>query len=1272
MPTPLRRRLRLARRGAWYFAAAVLVCMALVVGVASQVLPLAERHPAKIAAWLSARAGRPVAFDHVDTEWTRRGPLLRLDGLRLGEGADAVRIGEAEVLVSMYAGLLPGRSFTELRLRGLSLTLQRADDGRWSVLGLPGQKGGGDPLSNLEGLGELQVIGGKLAVRAPSMGWDLRLPRIDLRLRVDGDRVRAGTRAWMRTAGTPVEVAFDFNRKSGDGRAYVDTQAMDVAAWTSLLRYAGVVAESGAGRMRSWVELRRHRVVVVTSEMKLRQLRLRGAPLANGVTAPEANFERVEGRVRWRLSGHGWRFDAPQLLVGSAQAPQKLDGLVIAGGREYALLAEQVDAAPLLVLMGLSDRIDPGLRQWLTQAKPGARMERVSVAGSRGGGLHVRGRLAGISFLAIGRSPGISGLAGEFSGDDQGFALKLDPGTALRFDWPSGFGVAHDVTLQGSLAGWREGAGWRVGTSALRIRGKDFGAYARGGLWFQGDGTRPWIDIAADINEAPVQAAKGFWIHDKMSRTAVDWLNGALVGGKVRDGRALISGDLDDWPFIHDNGRFEATARIDDGQFKFQRDWPALDHVNAEIAFIGNGFTIAGKGALAGVRVDGFKAGIPDFSKAELSIDAHGGSDAAQLLALLRKSPLQKKYADTLTNLSASGPARASYAMLLPLHAQDAAARKTAGTVELLGARLGDKRWNLAFEDMRGSADFDGDGFAAEKLAVNQKGRPGVLSLRAGSGVRDTQRAFEAELSASLTAAELLDRAPEMAWLKPYIAGRSQWTVGVTLPKGGSADAPSQLKLHSDLVGTTLSLPAPLDKSAAQALSTVVHTALPMGEGDIDVAFGKLLALRARAHGKQTGVRVVLGSNLVNDAPPASGLVATGRTASLDAIEWIALAKNGSGGGGKLPLRRIDVTADRLLLLGSAFPGTRLQVAPAGNALAVKLEGQSLSGALLVPDAEGAAIAGRLARLHWRAASPGPAGAMAENDASTGAFNPAAIPPLKIDVDDLQFGDASLGSAQLRTQQVPAGMRVQQLALRSVGQKIDVQGDWLGRGAAARTQLIADIDSQDLGKLLDGLGFKGRVGGGKGKVKFDASWPGSPASFALSRIAGSLHIAARDGQLLEVEPGAGRVLGLLSLTQLPRRMMLDFRDFFSKGFAFNHIDGNVRFGAGVARSEDMVIDGPAAQIKISGNADLRAQRFDQTIEVLPKSGNVLTVVGAVAGGPLGAAIGAAANAVLKKPLGALGAKTYRVTGPWKDPKVEVISREQSRVEAGAPEAASAL
>lgn len=101
----------------------------------------------------------------------------------------------------------------------------------------------------------------------------------------------------------------------------------------------------------------------------------------------------------------------------------------------------------------------------------------------------------------------------------------------------------------------------------------------------------------------------------------------------------------------------------------------------------------------------------------------------------------------------------------------------------------------------------------------------------------------------------------------------------------------------------------------------------------------------------------------------------------------------------------------------------------------------------------------------------------------------------------------------------------------------------------------------------------------------------------------------------------------------------------------------MRFADGAAHTDDMRIEGPAADIFIRGHTDLRAQRFDQTIDVQPKSGNLLAVVGAVAGGPVGAAVGAAANAVLRKPLGEIGARSYHVSGPWKEPTVDVVERE---------------
>ncbi|MEO6264061.1 MAG: YhdP family protein, partial [Luteimonas sp.] len=1167
-------------------------------------------------------------------------------------------------------------SFTELRLRGLDLTLERGSHGRWNVRGLPGQQQpGGDPFAALEGLGELQVIGGKLAVIAPDLGIDAHLPRVDVRLRVDGRRVRAGMQAWMQPDKSPIEAVLDFDRDRGDGRAYFSAKRTELVVWSPLLRVAGVAVEGGNGRAEAWAELRRHRVAVVTVDAALDDLQLRGAPLsdARGVEGASRNtFKHVQARVRWRLVAGGWRLDAPTLRIGSGAQAQTLDGLVVAGGQHYGLVADRIDAGPLFAVLALSDRTAPDLRRWLLATKPGATLGNIVVAGNRGGGMRASGRIDAFGYAAVGAAPGLSGLAGELDGDDRGFNFVFDPARPLRIDWPRGFRATHVVTLHGQVAGWREGVGWRVATPALRIAGRDYGANLRGGLWFQGDGTRPWLELAAQLDDTSVAAAKGFWSQHLISPATVRWLDRALVSGRVDDGRALVSGDLDDWPFRdHDGparkGVFKATARIADAVLKFHPDWPASDHVDADVAFVADGFSVSGQGVLADVGIRHFDAGIAHFGQSGLTVRAQGGGDASKLLGLLKQSPLQKQYGETIDNLDARGLAAVTFDLDLPLHANGGRTR-LGGTVALAGARLSEKRWKLAFDGVRGRAEYGRGGFAADRLAVLHDGQPGKLSLRAGDYARDKRQAFEAELEASLPADELLDRVPQLGWLKPYLDGRSAWTVAVAILKSANAATqhapPSRLQLRSNLVGTTLTLPAPLRKASGVALPTTIDAALPLGRGEIKVALGNLLALRARSGDKQTGVRVTLGSNTVAEAPPASGLIASGHAATLDALDWIAVAKGDNSVGNSLPLRRIDVSVDRLLLLGAAFPDARLQVTPAPGGISVQVQGDALAGSVRVPDGSGATISGQFERVHWRSATPA---AAAGNSAATGSngldIDPVKVPPLSLDIADLRFGSAALGSAMLRTHPLAGGMRIEQLQMRAPKQRIDIHGDWLGRRNVARTRLGIDLDSDDFGALLAGFGYGGQLAGGNGKASFDASWPGSPAAFRLDALDGTLTLAARNGQLTELEPGAGRMLGLLSLAQLPRRLTLDFHDFFSRGFAFDRIDGDVRISGGQAHSDNLVIDGPAAEIRIRGAVDLRAQQFDQTIEVLPKAGNLLTVAGAIAGGPIGAAIGAAANAMLKKPLGRLGAKTYRVTGPWKEPKVEIVGREQSRVTA---------
>ena len=161
---------------------------------------------------------------------------------------------------------------------------------------------------------------------------------------------------------------------------------------------------------------------------------------------------------------------------------------------------------------------------------------------------------------------------------------------------------------------------------------------------------------------------------------------------------------------------------------------------------------------------------------------------------------------------------------------------------------------------------------------------------------------------------------------------------------------------------------------------------------------------------------------------------------------------------------------------------------------------------------------------------------------------------------------------------------------------------------------------------------------------------------------------------MDVEPGgSGRVLGLLSLAEIPRRLTLDFSDFFQKGFAFNEAKGDFIFNQGRARTDNLKLNGPAAEIRVSGSTGLRDQTYDQRVEVLPKAGGVLPALGLLAGGPAGAAVGAMAQAVLQKPLKQTTRVVYQISGSWKEPKVMVTERgpprggtSGSRAEPGAP------
>ena len=541
----------------------VLIALALLVGIANQMLPMVERNPERIAAWLSQRVGEPVTFSRARAEWTRRGPLFTLDDLHVGRGASELAIGRAQLQVAMYSGLLPGQPLTELKIRDLLLTLVQDGDGRWSVIGLPGQGSGGNALERLEGFGELQIERTQLTIRAPRLRLEHHLARVDARVRVDGPRLRVGVAARARADGAPLTAVLDVQRGSGNGLLWVGGEELQLAQWHEAFAAIGVVPEQGTAKLDVWASLSDRRVRQLTARADLAEVRLRSARplrLADGSSRPaRVDFDRLQALGRWRVTANGWQLAAPRLNVSKAGRTAHLDGMLVDGGERFLLTGPQLDLSPLASMLSLSDRVPAGARVFLEQAQPQAVLRQVRIEGRRGGSLRGSLQLEQLRLHPFATRPGLSGLSGTLRFDERGGVLELGA-APVRVDWPAGLRQPMPLRLKGRIVAWRQAPGWSFGTDALQLLGDGFGASARGELHFQGDGSAPFVAIAADLAPASVQVAKRFWIMHKMSPATVRWLDGALQAGEVANGRIAIAGDLDHWPFRNGEGRFDARA----------------------------------------------------------------------------------------------------------------------------------------------------------------------------------------------------------------------------------------------------------------------------------------------------------------------------------------------------------------------------------------------------------------------------------------------------------------------------------------------------------------------------------------------------------------------------------------------------------------------------------------------------------------------------------------------------------------------------------------
>ncbi|MDH5620244.1 MAG: hypothetical protein OEZ11_16655, partial [Gammaproteobacteria bacterium] len=368
--------------------------------------------------------------------------------------------------------------------------------------------------------------------------------------------------------------------------------------------------------------------------------------------------------------------------------------------------------------------------------------------------------------------------------------------------------------------------------------------------------------------------------------------------------------------------------------------------------------------------------------------------------------------------------------------------------------------------------------------------------------------------------------------------------------------------------------------------------------------------------------------------------------------DWLNLSRSGNRNVGAADrIRSIDLSIDDLFAIGQHLQNHHVRLDRSANDWLVQIDGEDVSGSVFVPYDFGSerAMIVEMKRLRLPGDDITPP--------SDSTLDPRSLPPISLTAEEFILGDRYLGTVEATLVRTEDGLETEKLIATDESFGIVGAGRWVAdenEALGSRTYVMATLNSNDVRTTLAQLDFAQGISGESMGIVFDLSWGGGPRASFLDVLDGEVQMRLEKGSLEEVEPGAGRMLGLVSFVALPRRLSLDFRDVFNKGFRYDTIIGSFDVADGVASTCDMYLDGPAAMIGVVGQVDLANSVYEQGAVVSANVGNTLPIVGAVVGGPPGAAAMLIFSQIFKKPLQSVGQVYYGISGPWEEPAIDSI------------------
>ena len=1106
------------------------------------------------------------------------------------------------------------------------------------------------------------------------------------------------------------------------GRGYIDLPRADLH---QLRRYASLPFDlsEGLGALRGWFELRDGQPIAATVDLALNQVVLRLAPSVDPL-----RIEQLRGRVEGRrdaqgvsVSVQGFSFatgDGVRWPSGDAKLVwRQKEGEPVSGGE---VNAQRLDLA---LMAQVASRIPMGaaLRQLLVELKPQGAISDVTALWE--GPLdaprryQVKGQLNGLSLAAraasdaqrIGR-PGLRNASLQLNATETGGTAKL----AVQGGMIEVPGVFADprVPLDRLSAELQ----WSIGAGKVTVRVKnasfsnpdmqgDFDATwntGPGGSFARAGRLPGQIDVTGQLRDG-LATRVARYLPLGIPEAARTYVERSVKGGRVRRVDLRIKGDLWDFPYFDANfpGELRVTALADDVSYAFVPSlpatptepafvspWPTLTRIGGELVVDRSSLSFRNVQAqLGGVAWSQVQGGIRDLvDERKLNFEGNARGSAAEMLRIVNASPVGGWIHGSLARTTASGTAELKLGLALPL--RDLEHTEVTGSVQLPGNDVRIVPDSPLLAGARGRVDFSHKGFAVVGATANAYG--GELGFDGGTqgdgGLRFGGR--------GTATAEAIRRAPELGLLArvaPMLSGQVGYRISLAFVQGHP-----ELSITSDLVGLASDLPVPMRKAAETPLAMHYQTrikreSLQAGQtlaDTLQLNLGSLLQVQYQRDLSGDTPRVMRGGIGLNEAAPAPtrGVVVSASLplVSLDAWEPVYAkvidADSEPGDAADDPgygPERIALRAKELITGGRRVTGVVAGLSKDKSQWKVNLDADQLNGYIEyrspgrgVTAAAGGAGSGRIYARLSRLTLP-----KSDVDLVESLLNepPTSAPALDVVIDDFELRGKRLGRLELMAVNRPGDdprvreWQLSKFTLSTPEAQLGATGTWSARGAAARrAEMDFKLELRDSGAFLERLGMGKAVRGGKGVLAGQVAWLGSPLTLDFASMSGQVKVNVEAGQFLKADPGAARLLGVLSLQALPRRLLFDFRDVFEEGFAFDSFSGDLRIAQGVAHTTNLRMRGVQAVVLMEGQADIGRETQDLRVVVVPE---INAGTASLAYAVINPAIGLGtflAQLFLRRPLSEAGTRQFHVSGPWGDPQVEAIVRKNDPALTGEP------